>query len=311
MITRTYLRPYTAVRYSWKNIVYSLACACLAWLFADHPELPQVEVPMPLVAILGTALAIILGFRNASAYDRWWEARKIWGGVVNESRTFMRQTLTLSPTGRTPMDLQEKMNTLVRMQIAWVNALRLQIRGQKDPGHWMEGVAKHLDSTVHAGLQPYSNKVTRLSVLQAGLLRDLRSKEVMDSYLYVQITDTISRLTDLQGMAERIKSTPLPRPYDYYTMAFLNLFILLFPFGVVKAFTDQGLDWLVLPLTMVIGWTFFQIYIFGKVLSNPFENWHTDVALDAITTTIEIDLKQALGDPDVPAPLRPVNGVLM
>lgn len=311
MITRTYLRPYTAIRYSWKNILYSGFCAGVAWLFAVHPELPQVEVPVPLVAILGTALAIILAFRNASAYDRWWEARKIWGGVVNESRTFTRQALGLTDRRTASPDVKDRLHTLVRLQMAWVNALRLQNRGISDPSEWAAGVGRHVDPTVFTELGLYANKVTRLNMVQMEHLRELRAEGVMDSYIYVQITDTLSRLTDLQGMAERIRSTPLPRPYDYYTMAFLNLFILLFPFGVVKAFVDQGLIWLVLPLTVVIGWTFFQIYIFGKVLSNPFQNWHTDVALDAIATAIEIDLKQALGDTDVPAPKQPVDGVLM
>lgn len=311
MITRTYLRPYTAIRYSWKNILFSAICAGLAWSFSTHPAVPQVEVPLPLVAIMGTALAIILGFRNASAYDRWWEARKIWGGVVNESRTFMRQVLTLTDPRTTPPGLREAMQALVRTQLAWVNALRLQLRTIGDEEQWDRGVARHLHPATYAIVRQGTNKVTQLGMMQGRGLRSLHIDGVMDSYLYVQVTDTLARLTDLQGMAERIKSTPLPRPYDYYTMTFLNLFILLFPFGVVKSFADQGLSWLILPVTVVVGWTFFQIYIFGKVLSNPFENWHTDVALDAISTTIEIDLKETIGDADVPAPLKPQNGVLM
>ena len=311
MITRTYLKPYTAIRYSWKNILYSVICAGLAWMFFAHPELPRVDVPLPLVAIMGTALAIILGFRNASAYDRWWEARKIWGGVVNESRTFTRQVLTLTDPRTTPPGLREAMQALVRTQLAWVNALRLQLRGISDDDPWERGVARHLHPAAYTIVRQGTNKVTQLSMMQGRGLRSLHIDGIMDSYLYVQVSDTLGRLTDLQGMAERIRSTPLPRPYDYYTMTFLNLFILLLPFGLVHEFAEQGLIWLVLPVTVAVGWTFYKIYIFGKVLSNPFENWHTDVALDAICTTIEIDLKETISDPDVPAPLKPQNGVLM
>jgi putative membrane protein len=311
MITRTYLRPYTAIRYSWKNILFSATCASGAWLFVEHPIGYRVEVPLPLVAILGTALAIILGFRNASAYDRWWEARKIWGGVVNESRTLTRQLLTLSDPRTVPPGLREAMHTLVRTQLAWINALRLQLRGITDDEAWTRSVARHLHPATHALIMQGSNRVTQLSMTQGRGLRSLHSDGIMDSILFAQVSDTLGRLTDLQGMAERIRSTPLPRPYDYYTMAFLNLFILFLPFGTISHFAAQGLAWLVLPVTVVVGWTFFQIYIFGKVLSVPFANWHTDVALDAICTTIEIDLKETIGDADVPAPLVPENGVLM
>jgi putative membrane protein len=94
-------------------------------------------------------------------------------------------------------------------------------------------------------------------------------------------------------------------------MLFLNLFILFLPLGVMDRFQELGQAWMVFPVTILVGWTFFQIYIFGKVMSNPFENWHTDVAMDAICTVIAIDLKQSIGDADVPARPVPHNGVLM
>jgi putative membrane protein len=311
MITRTYLRPYTAVRYAWKNILFSLICAGIAFALQVVPGMPPVKVPVAVVAILGTALAIILGFRNASAYDRWWEARKIWGGVVNESRSFTRQATNLADPYHLSAELREVLHGLVRNQLAWINALRLQLRGNKDPKAWEQDVARHLDPLVLAHVMGLTNKVTQLGLVQGRILRRLHADGVMDSFRYVQVDNTLTRLTDLQGMCERIKSTPLPRPYDYYTMMFLNLFILFFPFGVMSTFVDAGLAWLIFPVTAVVGWIFFQIYIFGKVMSNPFENWHTDVALNAICTTIEVDLKETIGDADVPTPLKPVNGVLM
>jgi ion channel-forming bestrophin family protein len=311
MITRTYLHPVNAVRYSWKNLLFSAIAAGLAFVLYSLPGLPHVEIPVPVVAILGMALAIILGFRNASSYDRWWEARKIWGGVVNESRTFMRQALTLADPRDTPQNRSEQMNSLVRNHIAWVNALRLQLRRNSDAEAWKAGVAAHLQPEVFKSIMSRSNRVTQLGMVQGRIIKSMHAEGVMDSYNYVQIDDTLSRLTDLQGMCERIKSTPLPRPYDYYTMTFLNLFILFFPFGIMKHFGELGLAWLIFPVTIVVGWIFFQIYIFGKVMANPFENWSTDVPLDAITTTITIDLKETIGDADVPAPMQPIKGRLM
>jgi putative membrane protein len=311
MITRTYLRPYTAIRFAWKNILFSAICAAAAYAFSTIPDLPQVRVPVAVVAILGTALAIILGFRNTSAYERWWEARKIWGGVVNESRTFTRQALTLEDHRKEGTGHGEKCQQLVRTHLAWVNALRLQLRERTDQSLWDTAVARHLQPELYAEVRRYTNKVTQLGIHQGKVLKELTCDGVMDSYSYIQIDDTLSRLTDLQGMAERIKSTPLPRPYDYYTMTFLSLFIIFLPFGMIDLFSEMGLIWLVFPITIIVGWIFFQIYIFGKVMASPFENWHTDVALDAICTTIEIDLRETLGDTDIPKKAVPVNGVLM
>lgn len=311
MITRSQLHLPTSLRYSWRNMVFSAVCSSLAYGLIHFPNAPWVEVPITVVAILGTALAIILGFKNSSAYDRWWEARKIWGGVVNESRTLTRQVLHLVDPEHASPEIKETVSGLVRMQLAWVNALRLQLRRITDPSAWQQSVGTHLGQEQYSALQGRSNKVTYLSMQIAAVLKHLHGTEVIDGFFHMQLDNTLSRLTDLQGMAERIRSTPLPRPYDYYTKAFLNLFILFFPFGVIHTFIDAGHAWLVIPVTVIVGWIFFQLYIFGKVMSNPFENWQTDVALDAICTTIAIDLKEALGDTDIPKPLEPVDGVLM
>ncbi len=308
--TRSHLNLATSFRYSWRNMAYSAACASLAFGLAYCTDADWVEVPISVVAILGTALAIILGFKNSSAYDRWWEARKIWGGVVNESRTLARQALHLVHPGDASPEVKSTMAGLVRLQLAWVNALRLQLRRITDPQAWERGVAAHLSDEQYKRLLTRTNKVTHLGLEMATALRGLHAMGAIDGFFHMQLDSTLGRLTDLQGMAERIRSTPLPRPYDYITKAFLNLFVFFFPFGVIHAFGDSLHTWLVIPVTVVMGWIFHQLYVFGEVMSNPFENWQTDVALDAICTTIAIDLKEALGDDDIPAPPDPVNGVL-
>ena len=311
MITRNHLRLDTAIRYSWRNILYSVICASAAWYIHVPLGLSELAVPTSVVAILGTALAIILGFRNSSAYDRWWEARKIWGGVVNESRTFTRQAMTIVDPKHYPTPLQDVSTRAVRQQIAWVNALRLQLRNIKDQATWDQEIGTYLREADYEFVMSKSNKVTQLGMLNGRTIKELQAHEEMDIFSYIQMDDTITRLTDLQGRAERIKSTPLPRPYDYYTMAFLSLFIFFFPFAFVESFIDLAASWLVIPVTVIVGWIFFQIYIFGKVLSNPFENWKTDVALHAISRVIEIDLKEVIEEQHIPAPLVPENGALM
>lgn len=311
MITRRHLRLTTAIRYSWKNILFSASCASLA--FFSHVYLGRggLYVPTQVVSVLGIALAIILGFRNSSAYDRWWEARKIWGGVVNESRTFTRQALTIVDHDKVSKELRDKCTRIVRRQIAWVNALKLQLRGFEDQKLWGEDVFDHLQDEDLTYISTKSNKVTQLGMLQGYAIKELNADGTMDIYSYIQIDDTLTRLTDLQGRAERIKSTPLPRPYDYYTMTFLNLFIFFFPFAFMEIFREIGSVGLIFPVTVLIGWIFYQIYVFGLVMSHPFENWKTDIALDAISTIIEIDLKETIGDSDIPEPRKPVDGAIM
>jgi len=311
MITRRHLRLDTSLRYSWKNILYSFICAGLALLVHYIFQREYQFVPTEIVSVLGIALAVILGFRNSSAYDRWWEARKIWGGIVNESRTFTRQALTIVDPKNVPEELWENCTRIVRGQIAWVNALRLQLRNQTDVAQWEQEVGVHLRKKDFDQVMSKTNRVTHIGILQGYAIKKLNAHETMDTYSYIQMDDTLTRITDLQGRAERIKSTPLPRPYDYYTLAFLNLFIFFFPFAFIEKFIAINAVVLIFPVTIIIGWIFFQIYVFGLVMSNPFENWKTDVALSAISTLIEVDLKETIGDSDVPKLKQPVDGALM
>lgn len=311
MITRRHLRLDTAIRYSWKNILYSFICSAAAYILYVVLGIKDIVVPIGIVGILGTALAIILGFRNSSAYDRWWEARKIWGGVVNESRTFTRQGLTIVDPKDVPEELWRKFTRIVHYQIAWVNALRLQLREQKDPELWDKEVGIYLKKKHYEYIMGKTNKVTQIAMLNGYAIKELNAHDIMDIYSYIQMDDTLTRLTDLQGRAERIKATPLPRPYDYYTMAFLSTFILFFPFAFIETFAALAMPFLIFPITMMVGWIFYQIYVLGLSMSSPFQNWQTDVPLSAISTVIEIDLKEIIGDMDVPLPMKEENGALM
>lgn len=311
MIVRKTFQIHTAIRYSWKNILISTICAGLAYASHHAYGSEGFVVPISVVAILGTALAIILGFKNSSSYDRWWEARKIWGGIVNESRTLTRQVLTIVDPKNVPPALWADSVQVVNRQIAWINALRLQLRGITDAEEWNQHVARHLSEADFTFIMSKTNKVTHLAMLQGDQIKEMNAREDLDTFSYIQMDDTLTRLTDLQGRCERIKSTPLPRPYDYYTMAFLNLFIFFFPFAFIKELLNLGEDYLIFPITILVGWMFYQIYVLGKVLASPFDNMKTDVSMNAICTTIEIDLKEIIGDKSVPAPLKPEKGVLM
>jgi len=311
MIVRKYFRIDTTIRYSWKNILFSLICSGLALTVHVFWEQKHLTIPMGVVAILGTALSIILGFRNTSAYERWWEARKIWGGLVNESRTFTRQALTIVDRKDVTPELWESCSRIVRTQIAFVNALRLQLRGGSDNGEWSSTVGKHLGEEDYNNVLSKTNKATHLGMLMGFAIKELNAHETMDTFSYIQMDDTLTRITDLQGRAERIRDTPLPVPYDYYTMSFLVVFVFFFPFAFVETFIGMGAVWLVVPVTVIVSWIFYQIYVIGRVMSKPFAGWKTDVAMTDICTTIEIDLKEVIGDSDIPEKVKPKGGALM
>lgn len=310
MILRRYVNPFTAIRYSWKNILFSSLAATAAFLSEIYLE-KGIAVPVAVVAILGTALSIILGFKTSSSYERWWEARQVWGGIVNESRTLARQVLTIVNPKNVPPELWAKSVQVVKRQLAWNNSLRLQLRGVKGEAAWQKAVLPFLNEEDFALIMKKTNKVTWLAMLQGDQIKELEASGDLDTFSYIQMDDTLTRLTELQGRTERIKSTPLPRPYEYYTLAFLNLFVLIFPFGIIAMLHELDEAYLVFPITILVSWMFYQIYVLGKVLSNPFDNIKTDVALDAICRTIEIDLLEIVNDQDVPKPLKPVKGVLM
>ncbi len=311
MIIRKNLQLHTTIRYSWKNILTGSLFAGMAYISNKIYGADTISVPVSVVAILGTALAIILGFKNTSAYDRWWEARKIWGGILNESRTLTRQVLTIVDPKNVPPQLWADSVQVVHRHLAWINALKLQLRGNADMNAWKLQVAVHLSEDEYTFIMSKSNMVTHLTLLQGNQIKVMNSSGDLDTFSYIQMDDTLTRLTDLQGMSERIKSTPLPRPYDYYTMAFLNLFLFFFPFAFISSLTELGEEVLIFPITILVGWMFYQIYVLGKVLASPFDNMKTDVALDAICRTIEIDLKEIVNDTDIPLPLKPQHGVLM
>ncbi len=311
MIVRRHLQVHTAIKYSWKNILISFLFAGLAYSSHAYFGADALVVPVAVVAILGTALAIILGFKNSSAYERWWEARKIWGGIVNESRTLTRQVLTIVDPDNVPTELKSESIQVVRRHLAWINALRLQLRSSTDETDWNENVAGNLMGDDYAIISQKTNKATWLAMLQGYQIKAMNARGDLDTFSYIQMDDTLTRLTDLQGRCERIKSTPLPRPYDYYTMAFLNLFILFFPFAFISDLMAMDEAFLIFPITILVGWMFYQIYVLGKVLAMPFENIKTDVALNTICRVIEIDLKEIIGFENIPPPLKPEKGVLM
>lgn len=192
--------------------------------------------------------------------------------------------------------------------MAKVQALRPRLKGVEDEEVWKQEVARYFDQKDYEAIESKTNRVTAIAMHQGNVIKEVNAQEVLDIYSYIQIDDTITRLTELQGMLEKLKDTPLPRPYDYYTRAFLAVFILFFPFGMIDTFWKLNLPLLIVPVTVVVGWIFYQIYVFGTVMSQPF-NFKTDIPMDFIARNIEIDLKEIIGE-EAPDALSSEKGYL-
>jgi ion channel-forming bestrophin family protein len=269
----------------------------LGWKWIAHPEIP--------LSIFGGVIGVLAGFRNTSAYARWWEARTIWGGIVNNSRSFAREVLSLmvAPKGdeASTCQLSEIQRKLILFQVAYVHALRNHLRGQPP---WDE-LAGLIPANEIEALKIHKNVPLAIQTKIASVVGDCYQRGWVDTMRWTSLDRTLSSLMDFQGASERIKTTPLPRQYDMFIRLFVSIYCVLLPFGMVaslKLMTPIG--------SSVVGFIFLALDQIGRNLENPFENLPHDIALTAISRTIEINLKQMIGEKEIPEPLAPVHGVL-
>ena len=313
MYVRKYVSLRVILKYSWIGVLFFSILSCTVCILYFQLGIKEVAIPFLPISTLGTAVAILLGFRNNSAYDRFWEARKIWGGVVNYSRTFARQITTLFTLNNTqglisPGELKALHKEMIYRHLAWINALRLHLRQQDliNPVCWVELKEFIEDQEEFIKINSSVNKPTQIIQKQGERLKYAFNQGMIDDFRHMQIDNTLTEFYNLQGKCERIKNTPLPRQYAFFTKLFTWIFIFLLPFGFV-----QELGWMTIPLTILISWIFDTLERVGHYTEDPFDNVMNDVPMTALCRTIEIDLREQLGENDLPAKIQPVNGVLM
>jgi putative membrane protein len=273
-----------ALLFIWDCIV----TAAYFWLPFTAPSLP--------LTLFGSALALFLGFRSNSSYQRWWEGRILWGAMINASRSLSRAARNFlpDPEGR-PLKRE-----IVRRQIAYVNALRCQLRRLPMDEH----VGRFLNERDHGLALARANPANGL-LDSTGRRIDLARREGwIDSIQQTQMERVLVDIANAQGGMERLKNTPLPMQYRFLPTFFTHLFCVLLPIGLVETLG------LATPLgSTVAGMMFLAVLRIGDDLVDPFANTAHDVPLAAMCRTIEIDLLQSIGG-DAPAPLAPVKGVL-
>jgi ion channel-forming bestrophin family protein len=258
------------------------------------------QIPLSL---LGSAIGVILAFRNSASYARWWEARTLWGAIVNNARSWGRLVTT---TLRKPQDcsseeFERTQRQMVYYQIAWAHALRQHLR-RLDP---LSEITSLLSEEEIAALRDQTNIPLALQQWQSILLRSALDRGWLDIAQWHAMNQSLDDLVDAQGGAERIKNTPMPRQYDYLPQVCANMFTVLLPLVMVSS-----LGWFTPLGSTLVGFIFLALDKIGRNLEDPFDDTVHDIPLTSITRTIEINLRQMLGETNLPAPLVPVDDVL-
>jgi putative membrane protein len=263
-----------------------------------------------------------------------WEARTVWGGIVNASRSLAMELRDL-PTSAPGVDLGVAHRTLGLRHIAWLTALRFQLR---TPAAWesmrdaanMAYQSKHyavaewsekvddalrplLSAEEHADVLRHANRPAAIMALQSQHFAALAAAGALSEMRHVTLVQRLASLIDQQGRAERIKNFPYPTQFATFNAAITRIFVFLLPLGLVRECAELGgaLVWLTVPLSVLISWIFVALEKAGDVTSNPFEGSPNDVPITAISRTIEIDVRQILELGDVPTPLTATNNILL
>lgn len=279
-------------------------------LVLHRNKIIDLALPFSIAGILGSALAIFIAFRNQSSYARWWEARTIWGGIINNSRIFARQIIAnvnnAMVIGKVSKeDANGYKKEMIDRQIAFANSLRLHLRKQNNLAEF-----QHL--LCEKEFEEIKQKQNRPNILlhtQGLRIKEAMQKEMLGAFDNISMGPNLATFSNWQGACERIKNTPLPMNYQYFTKLFLYVFIFVLPLCLIGDFTKMNIDFMVVPVSFVICFVFAVMNKVGELNENPFENQMSDIPMTALCNTIERDLKELLGE-NLPEKIEPNNGFL-
>ncbi|MDV3925542.1 multidrug transporter [Elizabethkingia anophelis] len=312
------------------SIIPTLLFYFMGWKWLAIPWVP--------VALLGTATAFISGFKNTQTYNRMWEARQIYGAIINNSRTF---GIMVKDFIRSEDKVLEKQlhQQIVYRHFAWLTALRFQLREIKSweniktksynreylqyykVPEWETVLDEELKNFLGEEELQYilstKNRATQIIALQSSQLKKLNEEGKISDYNYVALENQLKELYDQQGKCERIKNFPYPKQFSSINIYFTNLFCILLPLGFIGEISKmiekfgENIIWLVIPFSVVLGWVFLVLEQIGESTENPFEGGANDISITQISRNIEIDLREMLGEKDLPPAITAENSILM
>tara|TARA_R110002126_G_scaffold4498_3_gene23643 strand:+ start:1718 stop:2779 length:1062 start_codon:yes stop_codon:yes gene_type:complete len=336
MYTKRIFSPATLILWTRYDLMLFVGIASVPVLLFSVFDQRWIQFPWLPIALVGTSVAFILSFQNNAAYGRVWEARKIWGGIVNSSRAlgFMVNDFVTNAFADEPVSEEELRSIRRRMvmrHIAWLTALRHAMRGERpwETNHrartnreWKGRIRVHeLHNSLQDDIAGYvpegegpkvcgkANPAAQLLALQSRELESLRSRGLIEDFRHMEMQGVLNDLVGHQGKSERIKNFPYPRQYATLNSTFLWIFIVLIPFGLVHEFAnldgklagdypwlDGWFIWMSVPFSVVVMWIFHTMERIGRTTENPFEGSVNDVPITTISRGIEIDLRQMIDD---------------
>ena len=261
-----------------------------------HGRIFEWKVPLTFVpfSLIGVTLAIFLGFRNNTAYARYWEARMLWGLVMFESRNLARQAVT-------QVDRRDLAPLFVYRLAAFAHALRHQLRGTRGATDF----ARLLPPEDCERLAAARFKPAQVLLMAGQWLGERRREGTLAPPLAQAMENHLGRLNEALAGCERIANTPIPFTYAVSIHRIIYIYCLLLPFGLLDAIGVMT------PLVVAfIGYTFFALEALGAEIEEPFGTEPNDLPLDALAWTIEAAVRETLGETDLPPESPPINYVL-
>lgn len=246
------------------------------------PWFRKISLPLNIPALLGTAVSLLLAFRTSQSYERWWEARTVWGAIVNDSRTLMRLVTQFFPAGEDKI-----IKEFAERQIIWTYALGESLRRQP----FSDRVQNYLDEHQIKA----ANIPNALLDRHSQQLREIAFSKGLTDFQQMQLNDIITRLCDSMGKCERLKNTVFPRSYSILLHTLIYVFAAILPFGL-----DDGQLAVEIIITFLIPVMFLAIEKTSIIMQDPFENGPVDTPVTALAQTIEINIKQMTGDQNIP-----------
>lgn len=323
---------WMTLKWSYKPFLFGViygSIITVTYLFLKSVFQIEISFPWQPISVLGIAVAFYLGFKNNASYDRTWEARKIWGSIVNNSRAFGAAVVSFVQ-GQNKETIHQQ---LLYQHIAWLTILRYQLRTSRQWEHPKERLFDGYSDTVKENSHSYlrkeldkllsqeemnellnnANPPTQILKKQAIVLQKFHDDGHFDSFRHMAFHKLITTFYEDQGKSERIKNFPFPRQYASVALWQTYIFSALIPFGMLNVFSEihSIIFWLTIPFSGLLIWVFFLMEKIGDYSENPFEGSYNDIPIDSIARAIEIDLLQMMDETNIPEPIQSKNNFLM
>lgn len=318
-----------------RNIFWLLVLGTVPTVLYQVFDLTWLVIPWPVVALLGTATAFIVGFKNVQTYNRTWEARQIWGAAMSASRTWALMC-------RDFIADTNKSREIIYRHLAWITALRYQLRTTRN---WEttekpynkeykqfykipenetsleQELLKYITKGETENILLKNNKAVQLLSLQSTALKNLYTEGQLDNFRFMEMHTALREFSSHQGKSERIKNFPYPRQYATINNFFIKLFCLLLPLALLGEFDNLNdhmtgvlkgnMVWFVIPFSVLISWVYTSLEQVGESTENPFEGSANDVPISQMSRAVEIDIREMLGETNLPPVLQPQNNIIL